>query len=514
MTRFRPIATKALTLTMLAAALAACTTVGPDYHVPKEAVVNRPEANAKFMGASEKPFKSDPLPADWWHLYQDPVLDGLITKAFANNADLRVAAANLERAHGVLDEVEEKKHPEVEMMAAPQYGRIAGSSIGIPEELPAGGLYDAEIKVGYTLDVFGRIKRAIQASEADVDAAQAAADLAHVMVAADTTRAYTEACSAGYQLKVAQQSVDLQQKFVKLTQERIQRGRGIAIETSRAQAQLEALKANLPPLEARRRTALYRLAVLTGEVPSKFPAEVAQCVTPPRVTSAIPVGDGTALLRRRPDVRQAERQLAGATARIGVATGELYPTINLGGSFGMVGMANQWNDANTFKFNLGPLITWSLPSLSSARSHIAQAKSSTKGALAHFDSVVLNALRETESALTVYARELDRNAALRAARDQSALAARQSAKLYRYGRTDFLSQLDADRTLAGAESVLAASDAQLAADQVQLFLALGGGWENTHAAGQGEGKEGAGEKVAQAKEGKVAKEAKDAQAAK
>jgi outer membrane protein TolC len=164
-----------------------------------------------------------------------------------------------------------------------------------------------------------------------------------------------------------------------------------------------------------------------------------------------------------------------------VATAELYPNITLGASVGAVGMMSQFNDANTWKFSLGPLISWNLPATSSARSHIAQAKAGTTGALARFDGVVLNALRETESALTVYARELDRNAALRAARDQSALASRQSGKLYQFGRTDFLSQLDADRTLASAESMLAASDAQLAADQVQLFLALGGGWENTHA---------------------------------
>jgi outer membrane protein TolC len=241
---------------------------------------------------------------------------------------------------------------------------------------------------------------------------------------------------------------------------------------------------------ARQRTALYRLAVLTGEVPSAFPAEVAQCTTPPRVASAVPVGDGAALLRRRPDVRQAERQLAGATARIGVATAELYPNITLGASFGGVGFMDHFGEANTWKFSLGPLISWNLPSTSSARVHIAQAKAGTEGALARFDSVVLNALRETESALTVYARELDRNAMLRAARDQSALASRQTGKLYRFGRTDFLAALDADRTLASAENALAASDAQLAADQVQLFLALGGGWENAHAkhGEHGEGK--------------------------
>jgi len=483
---------RTLTLTVLASALAACTTVGPDYHVPKEALVKREAANAPFMGAAEQPYKSEPLPADWWRLYQDPVLDRLVAKAFSANADLRVAAANLERAHAVLEEVEEKKRPEVEMSAAPMYGRIAGASIGLPEQLPRTGIYDGDIKVAYQLDMFGRIRRAIEAAEADREAAQAASDLAHVMVAADTTRAYAEACSAGYQLKVAQQSVDLQQKFVKLTAERVQRGRGIAIDNSRAQAQFDQLRANLPSLVARQRTALYKLAVLTGEVPSAFPAEVAKCTTPPRVVSSIPVGDGAALLRRRPDVRQAERLLAGATARIGVATAELYPNITLGASFGGVGFMDQFGEANTWKFALGPLISWNLPATSSARVHIAQAKAGTEGALARFDAVVLNALRETESALTVYARELDRNAMLRAARDQSALAAKQTGKLYQFGRTDFLAALDADRTLASAESLLAASDAQLAADQVQLFLALGGGWENTHAKHEeGKGEHGA-----------------------
>ncbi|MCD2517217.1 TolC family protein [Massilia sp. G4R7] len=484
MHRIRFIAGKALTVSTLAV-LAACTTVGPDYRLPKEAAIQREEAQAPLMGAAETPFTPDPLPGDWWRLYQDPVLDTLIAKAFGANADLRVAAANLARAHAVLEEVEEKKRPEVEMEAAPMYGRIAGASLGLPEQLPRTGIYEGDIKVAYQVDLWGRIRRAIEAAHADQEAAQAASDLAHVMVAADTTRAYAQACSSGYQLKVAQQSVALQQQFVKLTAERIRRGRGIAIDSSRAQAQLELLRANLPPLEASRRTALYRLAVLTGEAPSRFPAKVAGCDTPPRVAAAIPVGDGAALLRRRPDVRQAERLLAGATARIGVATAELYPNISLGASFGGVGIMDEFGDASTWKFSLGPLISWNLPALSPARVHIAQAEIATKGALARFDSVVLNALRETESALTVYARELDRNAALRAARDQSALAAMQTARLYQFGRTDFLSALDADRTLASAESVLAASSAKLAEDQAQLFLALGGGWERTHAA-QGE----------------------------
>ena len=465
-------------LTLLAGALAACTTVGPNYKLPGNAVVMRPDANAPFAGAAEPAYRSAPLPADWWRLYNDPLLDQLIARAFAANTDLRVAAANLERIHAALEEVEEKKRPEVEASFAPQYGRIAGASLGIPETLPRTGLYEADVRVSWQTDMWGRIRRAIEAAEADQDAAQAATDMAHVTVAADTTRAYVDACTAGYQLKVAQGSVDLQQKFVKLTAERIHAGRGTALESSRAAAQYDQLRANLAPLEARRRVALYRLAVLTGDVPGRFSAAVSACATPPRVRAVIPVGDGAALLRRRPDVRQAERQLAAATARIGVATAELYPNISLGASFGSVGLTSQFNDANTWKFSLGPLIQWNLPSTSTARVHIKEAKIGTGMQLARFDGVVLNALRETESALTIYARELDRNAALRSARDQSALAARQSARLYEFGRTDFLSQLDADRTLAMAETQLAVSDAQLAGDQVQLFLALGGGWEN------------------------------------
>jgi NodT family efflux transporter outer membrane factor (OMF) lipoprotein len=479
MTAYRSLARRAVAVAALAA-LGACTTVGPDYKVPDGAVVKRTAAAAPFMGAGEQPFKSEPLPADWWRLYHDSVLDGLIAKAFAANTDLRVAAANLQRAHAVLEQVEEKKRPEVEMEAAPAYGRIAGASLGIPEKLPDGGLYTSEIKVGYQLDLFGKIKRAIESAEADTEAAQAAADVAHVTVAADTARAYADACSAGYQLKVAQHSVDLQQEFVKLIAERVTLGRGIALDNSRARAQLEQLKSALPPLEAHRRTALYRLAVLTGEVPSNFPREVAACTTPPRVQATVPVGDGAALLRRRPDIRQAERLLAGATARIGVATAELYPDIRLGASLGSIGMIPGIGEANTWHYALGPLISWSLPATSSARSHIAQAEAGTAASLARFDGVVLGALRETESALTVYARELDRNAALTASRDQSALAAGQADKLYRYGRVDFLSKLDADRTLASADSAVAASDAQLALEQVALFLALGGGWESSH----------------------------------
>jgi NodT family efflux transporter outer membrane factor (OMF) lipoprotein len=468
---------KTLSALALAAALAACSTVGPNYKVPEQAVVKRPEAAAPFLGMQEAAYKPEPLPAHWWRLYDDPVLDQLIQKALSANTDLRVAAANLARTRAVLDQTEEERKPEVSISAAPGVGRSSGVAAGSRTALPDKFNYDAGLRVSYQTDMFGKIARAVEAADADTQAAQAAVDLVRVTVAADTARAYADACSAVRQISVAQQSVDLQQKFVALTDQRTNAGRGTAIDGARARSQLAQLQAALPPLQAQHRTAHYRLAALTGQTPAEMNMHLLQCEAAPRLTTQIPVGDGAALLRRRPDIRQAERSLAGATARIGVATADLYPSISLGASVGSTGLLDHFGAGNAFRWSLGPLISWTLPDTGAARSRIAQAEAGSDGALAKFDGTVLNALKEVESAMTVYARELDRNAALKTARDESALASEQSHRLYQYGRTDFLSVLDADRTLAATDAAWAASDATLATDQIALFLALGGGWQ-------------------------------------
>ncbi|MEN3364253.1 MAG: hypothetical protein V7606_1527 [Burkholderiales bacterium] len=463
--------------TVLFSVAAACTTVGPDYHVPVEAAVNRAAASAPFRSAKEGPFTASGLPQNWWRLYRNATLDGLIDKAFAANSDLRVAAANLARSRALLDEAIEARNPEAVINAAPAYGRLSAAARGLNEPLPDGGFYDAGGNVSYQVDLFGKIARAVEAAGADTQAAEAAHDLARVAIAADTARAYAAACSTGQQIIVARRSIDLQREFVQLTERLVRGGRGTALDTSRAYSQLEQLQAGLPPLQAQHRVAQYRLTVLTGEVPTVLSKDVEQCKSAPVLSSPVPVGDGAALLRRRPDIRQAERSLAAATARIGVAVADLYPSITLGLTAGSTGPLADIGAANTFRWSLGPLISWTLPMTGPARSRVAQSEAASSAALARFDAIVLNALNETESALTIYARELDRNASLKAARNHSALASQQARTLYRYGRTDFLTTLDADRSLASAESALAASDAQLASNQVGVFLALGGGWE-------------------------------------
>jgi outer membrane protein TolC len=228
-------------------------------------------------------------------------------------------------------------------------------------------------------------------------------------------------------------------------------------------------------LRGRRQVALYRLAALTGKPPADFPKELENCADLPRIRRPIPVGDGAQLLRRRPDIRQAERGLAAATARIGVATAALYPDITLGASAGAIGNIADLGMPAAQTWSWGPLISWTLP-LESEQARVDEAGAAAKAALARFDGVVLNALRETESSLALYQRDLERNAILHAARDKAKEASDEADSLYKAGRTPYLTGLLAQQTLTTSEQSLAASDSQVSLDQVTLFLALGGGW--------------------------------------
>ena len=459
----------------VAAGLAACAAVGPDYKQPADALASQPAAAKPF---AESPANSAPLPPHWWRLYHDPLLDKLVTQALAHNTDLRQAVANLERERAIESEVAGAQRPTLGVNGGPSFGHVSGLSLlQKGYEPPSRFNYSAGASLSYQVDLFGQIRRSIEAAGANTEAAAAALDLVRVNVAAGTARAYAEACSTGLRLQIAEKSVALQQDAVNVT-DRLQRaGRAGTIDTSRARAQLEQLNAALPPLKAGRQGALYRLATLTGALPQDFPREVADCTVPPRVAGTLPVGDGAALLRRRPDIRQAERSLAASTARIGVATADLYPKVSLGLSASSAGPAADFGRKDTMSWSMGPLISWTIPNTGIAQARIAEAEATTRGALAKFDGTVLTALRETETALGTYARELDRHAALQASRDESAKVAAQARQLYKNGRTAYLDALDAERSLAASDAALAASEAQLADDQVVLFMALGGGWE-------------------------------------
>jgi NodT family efflux transporter outer membrane factor (OMF) lipoprotein len=455
------------------AALTACTTVGPDYQPALPEVAPR----AALHAADDPAFAPASPPGDWWRLYDDARLDAFVVEALQANTDLRVAAANLARARAALRETRAGRLPETTLTGGATYGRTSGAAQGL-DALPDGEMYDAGLDVGYQVDLFGRVRRAIEASRADLDAVQAGYDLTRVSVVAETVRAYADACNAGRRLTVARRSVEVQDQTFDLTRRLLEGGRTTAMETNQAGALLEQTRAEIPTLEALQQTALYRLAVLTGRPPAKFPRDLASCASPLRLDTPIPIGDGAALLARRPDVRAAERRLAAATARIGVATADLYPSISIGGSIGT--SATSLGDiasGSAFRYSLGPLISWSFPNIAVARARIAQAEASQQAALAEFDGAWLAALEETESALTTYARGLDRAAALQRAADQQREAARIARVRYEAGREGFQIVLDAKRQLAATEAALAQADAQLSGDLIALFLSLGGGWQ-------------------------------------
>ena len=463
-----------ISLIALTTALGGCATVGPDY-APE---LPRATSQASLISVSEGPFVPAPPPNDWWSLYNDPLLDGLVAEALAANTDLRVASANLARARAVLREVRAGRSIDTSISGGASYGRQSGSALGSEERLPDGETYDAGLDIGYQLDLVGRNRRAVEAGRADVEAVQAAYDVTRITIVAETVRAYADVCNAGRRLEVARRSVDVQEQTFDLTRRLFEGGRGTALETSQAGNLLEQVGAEIPTLEALGQTALFRLAVLTGRPPAEFSREVAGCVVPLRLDNPIPVGDGATLLARRPDVRAAERRLAAETARIGVATADLYPSISLGASVGTTATSlGDLASGSAFRYSLGPLISWSFPNIAVARSRIAQAEASADAALADFDGTWLVALQETESALTNYSRGLERVDALRRGLDYAREAARISRLRYEAGRENFQIVLDAERQLSSAEASLAQSEAQLSTDLVALFLALGGGWQ-------------------------------------
>lgn len=478
--RLSPLSFPILAACAASALLAACA-VGPrapDATLPplaSGAFVSSPQGVA--TGAVSTASARD----DWWRLYADPVLDGLIEQAFAENKELEAAIANLRSVRATLNETRGGRLPSLTATASGTYSRQSAGSIP-PGQGPGGAqdeleTYDAGLEVNYEVDLFGRVSSAIRAARADADAQEAALNVTRVSVAAETARAYADACSANAQIAVAERTIGLQGQTADLTQRLLEGGAGNGLDVARARSALQSSRATLGPLRAQRDGALFRLATLTGRTPAEASDAARQCARPPQLGQPIPVGDGAALLARRPDVRQAERRLVAAAARVNVAVANLYPRITLGGSLGATALdIGDLGDEDNFRFSFGPLLSWSYTNPGVAQARVSRAEANTDAALATFDQTVLLALQETEIALANYANELDRRTALAEARDQAANAARLARLRFDAGADSFLAVLDAERTQAQADATLAQSDALVTTYQIALFKALAGGW--------------------------------------
>ncbi|MEE4651543.1 efflux transporter outer membrane subunit [Pseudomonas alliivorans] len=464
------------------ALLSACQIVGPDYELPKDGAINRPDLQGELAGQSVNTV-SAPVPAHWWRLYRDPKLDELVRQAMASNTDLRIAAANLQRSRYQGAEADAAGGFTHSAKVGAQRLQESGEAFLLPDKVPVANVGDIGLTTSYQFDLFGTLQRGIEAAQANIDASQAAADTARITVVADVVRAYTQVCAANEEHDIARESLDLQQQSVKLNQRLRDAGRGDETQVTRSQTQFKSLRAELPRYEAQRQAALFRLSMLLARPVEQLPAGISTCNELPHIAQVMPVGDGAALLKRRPDIRQAERHLAMSTAQIGVATGELYPDISIGANIGTVGMIENLGKPAANRWGFGPLLSWTIPS-NGSRARIHQAEASAQASLARFDGVVLNAIRETQTGLAQYTALLDRRDALKDAEQSAKEAADQTHRFYQAGRASFLADLQATRTYTDVRAQLAEANTEVAMGQINLFLALGGGWEKDEVAGQ------------------------------
>jgi NodT family efflux transporter outer membrane factor (OMF) lipoprotein len=477
---------KVTTLVVLASALAlAACAVGPNYR-PRaiSEVESRPFREVAPAGG----VSTAPASSNWWTLYSDPTLARLVDDAFRHNTDIRVAAANLRLARAQLSEARAGRLPSTDLSASYSRQRVGADQMG-----PAMGggsaasgpdhrdfdFYQTGFDASYEVDVFGRVSRSIEAARADAQATQAALDGIRISIAAQVAQSYADACGAAMQADVARETASLQADTRDVTQRLLAAGRGTQRDVDQANVLVEQANAQVPAFEGERRAQLYALATLTGRPPAEIDAEASACRSVPKVKTQIPVGDGAALLARRPDVRAAERRLAADTARIGVATASLFPSVTLLGSasFGAPKIGNI-GSAASFGYSFGPLVSWTFPNISAARAKIRQARAGSDASLAEFEGTLLTALRETEQALARYSAALAQNAALARATASAESAADQTKQRFDSGRDNFLDLLVAEQNRAAARQALAQSDTNVANLQVSLFKALGGGWEN------------------------------------
>ena len=460
---------------VLTALVAGCA-VGPNYHAPPPP----PGAPGPLVSVNPAVEATDATPDAWWRLYDDPELDRLEQQAFAANADLAVAQANLGVARASLEAARNGLYPQTHAEVGAVYGRDPTADeilefTGRPPETL--WLFDDVLDVSYELDLFGHVKRSVQASRADAEAAIAARDAVKVTVAAETARAYAQVCALGEQLAVARRSSDVVGHEREIVGQRHDAGAGSEFDVVRAEELEAQVRSAIPPLEGQRRAALFQLTALLGLAPSRAPAEVLACVTPPRLSAPLPVGDGMALLERRPDVRLADRRLAAATARIGVATAELYPRVSLTGFYGGASADVSGLIAERgLVWGAGPAISWSFPNLAGPVAKVHAAKAGAAAALAGFDTTVLQALKETEQALATYGAELDHHAALADAQAKARRALDMAHGQFVAGSLSTLDLLTSEQALVAADTAVAASDAALVQDQIAVFKALGGGW--------------------------------------
>jgi outer membrane protein, multidrug efflux system len=461
---------RVLLVAAVASVLAACA-VGPDYHKPVVA------PSAEFIKVETQQFTANDMETDFWKTFSDPLLNDLIETALRANHDIRIAQSRLAEARALRGETRLDLAPTVTTSGGYTESKLSQRQQPFPGIDRKQDYYDASFDASWELDLFGRVRRGIESQNAQVNASIAGLENAQVSVTAEVARSYFELRGAQHQLDVARRNTENQRSTLELTNARLDAGRGTELDTSRAQSQLSATLATIPDLESAVTRSILRLGVLTGRSPDALLPTLSETRPLPALPTTTSIGTPEALLRRRPDIRVAENQLAAATAQVGVAVGDLFPRISLVGSWGFDAVnSGDLGNGSSETYSFGPSIRWAAFDLGRVRPRIKQRQAATDGALARYEQTVLRALEETDASMTDYVKSLAKQEHLRRSASASANAAMLARARFDNGAADFLTVLDAERTMLEAEDRLARSETQTATSLLAMYKALGGGF--------------------------------------
>lgn len=462
-----------------AAALAGCA-VGPDHRTPPppDALPDR-FARDTLPPANGAPAE-DAASAAFWRAFRDDRLDALVARALDANQDLRLALARYERALALGREAGFDRLPTVTAGGSARHARLSETEAqGRPR---SAGSVGAAIQAGWEIDLAGRVRRHVEASRADAEAAGADAQALRTAIVGEVAGTYAQLRGLQARLRVARENAQAQQETLRLVQARLAGGRGTAFDEARARMLLEGTSSRVPALAAQIAVAQHRLAVLTGLAPGalvdELDAPAPQFALPPRPDPGTPA----ALLRRRPDVRAAEARLHAATARVGVASADLFPRVTLGAVLGSVagGGSGLWRSAS--ESNSAVLgIDWSFLDVGRVRARIEASQADAAAALAGYQRAVLAALESAENALARYDRTREEDAFLARAALDSEAALRLARVRLDAGSIDLLEVLDAQRAQLAAQDAWADSRTRAAQAAVALHQALAGGWPDAPA---------------------------------
>jgi NodT family efflux transporter outer membrane factor (OMF) lipoprotein len=446
--------------------------VGPNYEPPK------PETPPAWVGPTPPAAAAEePNIARWWQVFRDDTLVSLVNRAFQSNLDVKLAESRIRQARASRGVVSAGLGPTVDATGSFRRSQSPGLA-GTGEPGPTTNLFQTGLDAAWEFDVFGGTRRSIEAAEADWQAAIEARRDTLVTLASEVTLDYVQLRTLQQRIVIAQRNLKAQQHSADLTRQRFEGGFVSGLDVANADVLVATTAAQVPLLESSARQAIYALSILLGQEPGALLAELAPTAEIPVAPPAVPLTVPSDLLRRRPDVRQSEVQIRAATARIGVATADLFPKVSLSATAGLQSAhSGSLFESNNRFWSLGPSVSWTFFDTGRILSNVEVEKALQEQSILTYRQTVLNALGEVENALIASAKEQEHREQLTRAVAASRKAVDLSTTLYTQGQTDFLSVLDAQRSLYSSEDALAQSTGTVSNNLIALYKALGGGWE-------------------------------------